>query len=187
MSSPLRIAIDCRTVSAPKTGDRTYALNLTRALARIDRESLYLLCTAEPTPYTQLPAPNVAPVVIPAGAAGDLDPDHAAKVRAAAGAMADARQVVVHLGAPDEASHRFDRAGKVAALEAIDAQVLGPLREEVGARGGVLEVVCDHGTDPATGEHLADPVPSLRWGAGVGPAGPSRFVERALAEEVRAA
>lgn len=128
-----------------------------------------------------------ARVVIPPGATGDVDTDHAAKVRAAVGALADARQVVVHLGAPDEASHRLDRAGKVAAFEAIDALVLGPLREEVGARGGVLEVACDHGTDPATGEHLADPVPSLRWGAGVEPAGPSRFVERALAEEVGAA
>ncbi|MBI3910112.1 MAG: glycosyltransferase family 4 protein [Armatimonadetes bacterium] len=63
--SPLRVAIDCRTVAAPKTGDRTYALNLTRALARIDRETLYLLYTAEPTPYTRLEVPNVEPVVLP--------------------------------------------------------------------------------------------------------------------------
>lgn len=125
-----------------------------------------------------------ARVVIPPGATGDVDTDHAAKVRAAADALDDARQVVVHLGAPDEASHRLDPAGKVAALEAIDALVLGPLREEVGARGGVLEVACDHGTDPATGEHLGGPVPSLRWGAGVRPAGPSRFVERRLAAGV---
>lgn len=46
----MRIALDARTVSAPKTGDRTYCLNLIRALAAVDTENEYVLCTAEPTP-----------------------------------------------------------------------------------------------------------------------------------------
>ena len=62
----LRIAIDCRTVTAPKTGDRTYALNLTRSLARVDRQHDYLLYTATETRLTQFDAPNFEPVVLPA-------------------------------------------------------------------------------------------------------------------------
>jgi glycosyltransferase involved in cell wall biosynthesis len=62
----LRIAIDCRTVTAPKTGDRTYALNLIRGLASVDAENRYLLYTAEPTEQTDLGRPNMEPVVLPA-------------------------------------------------------------------------------------------------------------------------
>lgn len=62
----MRIALDCRTVTAPKTGDRTYALNLMRALARVDAENEYFLYTWEPTTLTDLEAPNFHPVVLPA-------------------------------------------------------------------------------------------------------------------------
>jgi glycosyltransferase involved in cell wall biosynthesis len=62
----LRVALDCRTVTAPKTGDRTYALNLIRGLAAVDRENHYLLYTAEPTELTDLGRPNMEPVVLPA-------------------------------------------------------------------------------------------------------------------------
>src|SRR5438046_4910796 len=76
-SSPgpvLRIAIDCRTVTAPKTGDRTYALNLIRGLAAVDAENHYLLYTAEPTGLTHLEKPNFEPVVLPASPAWWLTP-----------------------------------------------------------------------------------------------------------------
>jgi glycosyltransferase involved in cell wall biosynthesis len=62
----MRIALDCRTVTSPKTGDRTYALNLSRALARVDAENDYLLYTGEPTTLTQLGGPNIHPMVLPA-------------------------------------------------------------------------------------------------------------------------
>jgi glycosyltransferase involved in cell wall biosynthesis len=62
----LRVAIDCRTVTAPKTGDRTYALNLIRGLAAVDRDNQYLLYTAEATTQTDLGQPNMQPVVLPA-------------------------------------------------------------------------------------------------------------------------
>jgi len=62
----VRIALDCRTVTAPKTGDRTYALNLSRALAAVGLDDEFLLYTWESTSLTQLPQPNVQPVVLPA-------------------------------------------------------------------------------------------------------------------------
>ncbi len=54
----MRIAIDCRTIAAPKTGDRTYCLNLTRALASVDPENDYTLCTASHAPLADGLAAN---------------------------------------------------------------------------------------------------------------------------------
>jgi glycosyltransferase involved in cell wall biosynthesis len=60
------IALDCRTVTSPKTGDRTYALNLLRALAAVDTDNDYLLYTTETSTLTQVGRPNFEPVVLPA-------------------------------------------------------------------------------------------------------------------------
>lgn len=123
-----------------------------------------------------------AAVVIPAGATGGPGTDLEAKVAAVLRALDEgARRVVVHVGWPDESAHEHDRAGKIAALEAIDARVLAPLADQALARGIELCVCPDHGTDPDTGAHLAEPVPSLRVGVGVAPAGPDRLCERLLA------
>lgn len=127
-----------------------------------------------------------AHVVIPARATGDTDSDFTAKARVAMTALDTARRVVVHIGAPDEASHRRDPRAKVKALEAIDALVIAPLADAVRARRATLVVCPDHGTDPSTGEHLADPVPMLRWGAAIPPSGAERLIERAFAQAVRA-
>lgn len=62
----MQIALDCRTVTAPKTGDRTYALNLLRALARVDAENEYLAYTWEPTTLTEVGSSRVHPVCLPA-------------------------------------------------------------------------------------------------------------------------
>lgn len=62
----MRIALDCRTVTSPKTGDRTYALNLLRALAAVDRDNDYLIYTSEPTSLTRVEGARVERVVLPA-------------------------------------------------------------------------------------------------------------------------
>jgi glycosyltransferase involved in cell wall biosynthesis len=63
----MRIGIDARTVLSPKTGDRTYTLNLVRALARVDAENQYFLLLDRPAPEGLLPdAPNFYQVVMPA-------------------------------------------------------------------------------------------------------------------------
>ncbi len=119
-----------------------------------------------------------AKVLVPAGATGDVDTDLRAKVRAAVAALAAGdERVVVHVGAPDEAAHRRDADAVVAALERLDAELVGPLREAVHAAGGRLAVCPDHGTDPATGLHDRAPVPAVVWGAGVGPRGPRTLSE----------
>ncbi len=121
-----------------------------------------------------------AAVVVPPGASGGPDTDLAAKAAAACAAIeAGARRVVVHVGAPDEAAHRRDAAAKVAAIEALDARLVAPLATAVGGVGGTLTVCPDHGCDPATGEHDAEPVPCLRWPTADGPRG--RLTEREVA------
>jgi 2,3-bisphosphoglycerate-independent phosphoglycerate mutase len=123
-----------------------------------------------------------ADVVVPETATGDVDTDLAAKARAALAAIArGAERVVVHVGGPDEAAHRRDPAAKAAALTLLDARLIAPLRDAVRRADGTLAVCPDHGTDPRTGEHDAGPVPALRWGAGIEPAGPDRLTERAAA------
>jgi 2,3-bisphosphoglycerate-independent phosphoglycerate mutase len=105
-----------------------------------------------------------AAVVVPPGATGGVDTDLGAKAAAAEQAIAEgAERVVVHVGAPDEASHVGDRAAKVEALERIDAELTLRLAEAVAAAGGTLRVCPDHGCDPRSGEHCADPVPCLDW------------------------
>lgn len=122
-----------------------------------------------------------AAVVVPPRSTGDVDTDLHGKARAAVDAIErGARRVVVHVGAPDEAAHRRDAIAKAQALEALDAALLAPLSDAVARAGGTLAVCPDHGTDPLDGTHDAGPVPALRWGRGVAPAGragPKRMTE----------
>jgi 2,3-bisphosphoglycerate-independent phosphoglycerate mutase len=124
-----------------------------------------------------------AETIVPAGATGDVDTDLAGKTRAALDALADgAKRVVVHVGAPDEAAHRRDRAAKVAAIERIDRELIAPLAAAVRRAGGTLRVCPDHGCDPATGEHDGAPVPCVDWPARTADAaGGARLTERAVA------
>jgi 2,3-bisphosphoglycerate-independent phosphoglycerate mutase len=145
-----------------------------------------------------------ARTVVPPGATGRPGTDLAAKARAALAALdAGATQVVVHVGSPDEAAHEHDAPAKVAAIEAVDAQLLARLADALRARrarpgdgAATLHVSPDHGCDPTTGRHDGAPVPCLRWPwAGVreepvpegfvpfdGASG-ERLTERAVAEQ----
>lgn len=105
-----------------------------------------------------------AEVVIPPGATGRPDSNLTGKREAALGAIArGAARVVVHVGGPDEAAHDRDRDAKVAAIEAADRELIGPLSSAVAIAGGSIRVCPDHGCDPVTGEHVAGPVPSISW------------------------
>lgn len=126
-----------------------------------------------------------ARVVVPDGATGRPGSDLAGKARAAVAAIeAGAARVVVHVGCPDEAAHELDSDGKVAAIEAADRDVIGPLAAALATRGGgTLRVCPDHGCDPRDGHHDAEPVPCLEWRTGDTPrdGGSGRLTERAVA------
>lgn len=95
---------------------------------------------------------------------------------------ADEALVVVHDAGPDEAGHAHDRAGKITAIERFDA-TLRPVVDVVGEHGGALAVSPDHGCDPATGRHGAEPVPAVVWSptAALPRASSPRITERDLA------
>jgi 2,3-bisphosphoglycerate-independent phosphoglycerate mutase len=101
---------------------------------------------------------------------------------------APGRVVVVHDPAADEAAHARDRAGKIAALERFDAELVAPLTAGAGHWDAV--VTCpDHGTDPKDGAHSGEPVPAVAWSpgreqpaAGRRESEPAAFTEVAVAD-----
>jgi 2,3-bisphosphoglycerate-independent phosphoglycerate mutase len=112
-----------------------------------------------------------AMVLSPPGATGGPDTDLTAKAVAAVRVLESrsAARVVVHVGGADEAAHVRDAAGKDAFLSRVDAELIAPLAAAARVCGATVRVCPDHGCDPATGEHVADPVPCLDWpGGGTG-------------------
>lgn len=109
------------------------------------------------------------------------DTDYAAQGAAAVAAVErDGFDIVCcHVEAPDEASHQADWKTKVAAIEAIDEKVVGPVRaamERIGEGCRVL-VLPDHYTLVSTRKHDATPVPFLAAGSGIGRNGAGAFDE----------
>jgi len=109
------------------------------------------------------------------GATGYLDTDYEGKVNAAVGALADHDLVVVHVEAPDEASHNGDLEAKIRAIEDFDARVVGPLVAATASHPACrFLVLCDHLAPVLTRSHTPDPVPYLlyqRGGSGLAAAG----------------
>jgi 2,3-bisphosphoglycerate-independent phosphoglycerate mutase len=94
------------------------------------------------------------------GATGNLDTDFAAKAAAALEAVERFDFVAVHVEAPDEASHQGSPERKVWAIEQIDRQIVGPLRERLDALPqSRLMVVADHYTKISTRTHAREPAP----------------------------
>ncbi len=112
------------------------------------------------------------------GATGYVDTDYAAKGRHALHALGDGDLVLVHVEAPDEASHERDAAAKVTALERIDRDIVGPVmayRKLVGRLR--LLIVPDHVTSVQDGMHRRGAVPFAMWGDGVEAASGGPYTE----------
>jgi len=118
------------------------------------------------------------------------DNDYEAQGRYSAAALDRYDAVIVHVEAPDEASHQGDWQTKVRAIEAIDRHVIGPLmnklgalkpdgtRDPAGSAGGWRMLVApDHYTLCDTLKHDATPPPFVMAGTGIKPLGMSPFCE----------
>ncbi|MBN1854666.1 MAG: cofactor-independent phosphoglycerate mutase [Pirellulales bacterium] len=105
------------------------------------------------------------------GATGYTDTDYAAKGRYAIDAIQGAYDIIcVHIEATDEASHEGDCAAKIAALEAIDQDIVGPLAEVLRCRDNWrLLVSPDHPTPIRTKTHSHGSVPFVMAGSDVQP------------------
>ncbi len=108
------------------------------------------------------------------------DNDYAAAGQHAIAALDRYDLVCVHIEAPDEASHGAEAATKVAAIEAIDQHVVGPILEAIKARGDDWRVLVlpDHYTLVSTRKHDATPVPFAVCGKNI-----RSVVERPFSEK----
>jgi len=113
------------------------------------------------------------------------DSDYAMQGRVTCGAIERYDVVCSHVESPDEASHQGDWKTKVAAIEAIDEHVVGPVVRHLEARhadGWRVLVMPDHYTLVNTRKHDATPVPWLIAGSDVRAPRPAvRYSERAAA------
>lgn len=120
------------------------------------------------------------------------DTDYAAQGAATCRAIEEYDIVCCHVESPDEAAHQGDHATKVAAIEAIDRHIVGPvaakLREfgdpekQPGMGGWRLLVLPDHYTLVSTRKHDATPVPFVMAGAWVRSVVGHAFTERGAGE-----
>lgn len=94
-------------------------------------------------------------------ATGTVDTDYDAKRKAALDALASHDFCFLHFEGPDECGHQGDRKGKITAIERIDAQILGPICNELENKGVpfTLSVMPDHETPLCIRTHAGGAVP----------------------------
>jgi 2,3-bisphosphoglycerate-independent phosphoglycerate mutase len=103
---------------------------------------------------------GLAVVDVP-GATGQLDTNFRGKAEHGLRALDTCDFLLLHVAAPDEGGHLGDPRQKIAAIERLDEDVLGPLLDGLRARGGEwrVMVMADHPTPCGRRTHTADPVP----------------------------
>ena len=133
------------------------------------------------------------------------DNDYEGQVKGALAALADHDLVFVHVESPDEAGHAGDAAGKVEAIEQVDAlmvpQILqaaskatataapqgtgatlrtaAPPGSPAGGPGIRCLILPDHPTPLEIRTHVAEPVPFIMWGPGFEANGAAAYTEEA--------
>lgn len=96
------------------------------------------------------------------GATAGFDNDYGAQRDACLASLADRPFFLLHVEATDEAGHQRDPETKVAALEAWDAEIIGPLLDGLADLGPHRVLLLpDHATPCAIGTHTDVPVPYL--------------------------
>ncbi|MDR2443594.1 MAG: cofactor-independent phosphoglycerate mutase [Deltaproteobacteria bacterium] len=97
------------------------------------------------------------------GATGLLDTNYGGKVEAALEALETGDLVVVHLEAPDEASHQGNLDDKIAAITNLDQKIVGPIIAKLTEKNWPFKMLaaCDHYTPIRLKTHSNDPVPFI--------------------------
>jgi len=100
------------------------------------------------------------------GATGFLDTNYRGKVNAAIKAIKTKDFVLVHLEAPDEASHLGDLNLKIKAIELFDKKIVGPILKHVLKSKDKYKIFvgCDHATPVMFKTHTDEAVPFVIWG-----------------------
>jgi len=113
------------------------------------------------------------------GVTDGSDNDYRGQIEGALVALEDHDLVVVHVESPDEEGHAGDVAGKIAAIEAIDREMVSVVRERLGD----IRVLAmpDHPTPVELKTHVGEPVPFVLAGPGIALNAGTEFVETAAA------
>lgn len=112
------------------------------------------------------------------GATGDLNTNIFAKAEAALKALENHEIVLVHVEAPDEASHDGDIHGKIKSIQKIDSMVRIIL-ENISLDDVCVALMADHATSTRLRMHTADPAPISIASSELIPDGVSSYSERA--------
>jgi 2,3-bisphosphoglycerate-independent phosphoglycerate mutase len=115
------------------------------------------------------------------GATGGLDTDLRSKAMTALDALKEFDYAFIHVKGADNAGHDKDAGAKIAFIERIDTELIGPLMEGADWEMTHLAFTGDHTTPIDCGDHTAEPVPVLFVGPNVRRDETISFGERAAA------
>lgn len=106
-------------------------------------------------------------LIVPEGATGGTDTCYMAKIEAAVRALRSGYEfVLLHVEAPDAASHAKGRQSKIAAIEAIDHHIVSQAIVWMNTTpDALLALTPDHATDVRTGNHRYGAVPFVIAGS----------------------
>lgn len=96
------------------------------------------------------------------GATGGMVTNYRGKAEAALKLLAEGCDFVyIHVEAPDECGHHGDAAAKIAAIEAIDRDMIALIREKLAERGEEFSMLIapDHPTPVSIRTHTGEPIP----------------------------
>lgn len=120
------------------------------------------------------------------GATGSLDTNYAGKAQAALKALLedDLDFAFIHVEAPDEMGHQGNAAHKVQSIEHIDAEILGPIYEELLKKQVPCRIMVlpDHPTPVCVRTHTMAPVPYLIYDSRHQKKAIGRFTEQEAAD-----
>ncbi len=116
------------------------------------------------------------------GATGYLDTNYLGKAKFALESIREMDFVLVHVEAPDEASHAGDIKSKIKAIEDFDEKVVGTILSEMEKIGKEfrLLILPDHLTPISVKTHVHGEVPFVVYGTNIKSNGVDRFCEASV-------
>ncbi len=117
------------------------------------------------------------------GITGYYDTNYLGKAEYALKSLKKKDFVYIHIEAPDEAGHNGDLKNKIASIERIDKDIVGPILNHFDKNDDVrILILPDHPTPVKLRTHTHEPVCFLMFGKGIIPDGSTGYSE-SLAKE----
>jgi len=117
------------------------------------------------------------------GITGYYDTNYLGKAEYALDALKTKDFVFIHIEGPDEAGHNGDAKAKIACIEHIDREVIGPIVNHFEKFDDVrILVIPDHPTPVSLRTHVSDPVGFVMYGKGL-PLDPADEFDEAQAKK----